>query len=88
MIVIFADRGTEDVFNGKNTSSAWKTCPNQIWSVAYRKLDQLDSAVELVDLATQPGNHLEPLLGDRKGQHSIKINDQYRICFIGRNLTH
>jgi proteic killer suppression protein len=82
MIVSFADRGTEDIFNGKNTPSARKKCPNQIWSVAFRKLDQLDSAVELVDLATPPGNHLEALAGDRKGQHSIRINDQYRICFI------
>jgi len=82
MIVSFANRGTEDIYNGDNTSSARKTCPNQIWSVACRKLDQLDSAVILSDLAVLPGNHLEPLSGDRKGQHSIKINDQYRICFI------
>jgi proteic killer suppression protein len=82
MIVSFANRGTEDIFNGKNTPPARKTCPNQIWSVTYRKLDQLDSAVELVDLATPPGNHLEALSEDRKGQHSIRINDQYRICFI------
>jgi proteic killer suppression protein len=81
MIASYADLGTEDVFNGKNTSSARKKCPNQIWSVAYRKLDQLDSAVELEDLATPPGNHLKALAGDRKGQHSIRINNQYRICF-------
>ncbi|MGB2964123.1 MAG: type II toxin-antitoxin system RelE/ParE family toxin [Anaerolineales bacterium] len=82
MIVSFAAKGTEDIFNGKNSPSARKTCPNQIWSVAFRKLDQLDSAIELLDLAIPPGNHLEALKGDRKGQHSIKINDQYRICFI------
>jgi toxin HigB-1 len=82
MIVSFADQGTKDVFNGKNSSSARKQCPNQIWRVAFWKLDQLDSAVELVDLATPPGNRLEILAGDRKGQHSIRINDQYRICFI------
>jgi len=82
MIVSFADQGTEDVFNGKNSSSARKQCPKQIWKVAFRKLDQLDSAVELVDLATPPGNRLEALSGDRKGQHSIRINDQYRICFF------
>ena len=75
MIVSFADQGTEDVFNGKNTSYARKKCPNQIWNVAFRKLDQLDSAVELVDLATPPGNRLEALSGYRKGQHSIRIND-------------
>jgi len=82
MIVSFADQGTEDIFNGKNSSSARKLCPNQIWKIAFRKLDQLDSAVELVDLATPPGNRLEGLSGDRKGQHSIRINNQYRICFI------
>ena len=82
MIVSFADQGTEDIFNGKNSSSARKKCPNQIWSVSFRKLDQLDSAVELGDLATPPGNRLEALIGDRRGQHSIRINDQYRICFI------
>ena len=82
MILSYADQGTEDIFNGKNTSLARKKCPNQIWSVAFRKLDQLDSAVEIVDLATPPGNRLEALTRDRKGQHSIRINDQYRICFI------
>ena len=87
MIVSFADRDTEDIFNGKNSSSARKKCPNQIWNVAFRKLDQLDSAVELIDLAAPPGNHLEGLSGDRKGQHSIRINDQYRIVLFGLNLV-
>ena len=82
MIVNFADRGSEDVFDGKNTASARKTCPNQIWNVAQRKLDQIDSATELIDLAIPPGNRLEALSGKRDGQHSIRINDQYRICFI------
>jgi proteic killer suppression protein len=50
--------------------------------VAFRKLRQLDSADRLSDLASPPGNHLEALHGDRKGQHSIRINDQWRICFI------
>lgn len=49
--------------------------------VALRKLRQLDAAVELRDLASPPGNRLEALHGDRKGQHSIRINDQWRICF-------
>jgi proteic killer suppression protein len=49
--------------------------------VAFRKLDQLDSATELVDLAVPRGNRLEALKGDRKGQHSIRINERYRICF-------
>lgn len=49
--------------------------------VAQRKLRQLDSAVILADLASPPGNRLEPLAADRKGQHSIRINDQWRLCF-------
>ena len=50
--------------------------------VARRKLAMLDAAVVLRDLATPPGNHLEALRGDRAGQHSIRINQQYRICFV------
>jgi proteic killer suppression protein len=53
--------------------------------VALRKLRQLDSADRLTDLASPPGNHLEALRGDRAGQHSIRINDQWRICFIWRD---
>ena len=53
--------------------------------VAQRKLRQLDIATELRDLASPPGNHLEALKGDRKGQHSIRINEQWRICFYWRN---
>jgi len=82
MIVNFADRGTEDIFDGKNTATARKKCPNQIWTVTQRKLDQVDSATELSDLAIPPGIRLEALSGKREGQHSIRINDQYRICFI------
>jgi toxin HigB-1 len=50
--------------------------------VAQRKLRQLDTASELKDLAAPPGNRLEPLKGDRKGQYSIRINDQWRVCFV------
>ena len=53
--------------------------------VAQRKLRQLDIATELRDLASPPGNHLEALKGDRKGRHSIRINDQWRICFLWRD---
>ena len=81
MIRTFADRGTEDVFDGKNTAAARRSCPKSLWSVAYRKLDQLDSAITLADLRIPPGNRLEALKGDRKSQHSIRINEQYRICF-------
>jgi toxin HigB-1 len=82
MIVSFDAQATEDVYNGKNTKAARSCCPRTIWSVAQRKLDQLDSSTEIVDLRIPPGNRLEKLGGDREGQHSIRINDQYRICFV------
>jgi toxin HigB-1 len=53
--------------------------------IARRKLRQLDSATELRDLAAPPGNRLEALRGDRKGQHSIRINNQWRLCFVWRD---
>ena len=52
--------------------------------VAQRKLAHLDAAMELRDLAAPPGNRLEALRGDRQGQHSIRVNDQWRICFVWR----
>lgn len=82
MIVTFEGGGTEDVFDGRDTRRARRMCPHAIWRVARRKLDMLDSAVVLSDLAIPPGNRLERLTGDRSGQHSIRINDQYRICFV------
>ena len=81
MIRSFGDRGTEDVFDGANSAAARKVCPQPLWSIAWRKLDQIDSAEELADLRVPPGNRLEPLRGDRAGQHSIRINEQYRVCF-------
>ena len=82
MIVSFKDEGTEDIFNGKNTKAARKTCPESLWKVAARKLDQLDSVTALKELRVPPDNRLEALTSNRKGQHSIRINDQYRICFV------
>lgn len=82
MIRSFKDEGTEDIFNGKNTRAARKVCPASLWKVATRKLDQLDSVTSLDELRIPPGNRLETLTGNRKGQYSIRINDQYRICFI------
>ncbi len=86
MIKSFKDAGTEDIFNGENTKAARKICPSSIWKVASRKLDQLDSVTALQELRIPPNNKLEALSGDRKGQHSIRINDQYRICFMWTNL--
>ena len=82
MIVSFKDSGTEDIFNGENTRAARRACPPGLWKVAARKLDLLDSAASLQDLRAPPGNRLEALRGDRKGQHSIRINERYRICFV------
>lgn len=84
MIVSFRGQGTEDIFNGRNTRAARKTCPELVWKIARRKLDQLDSLTKIDELRIPPGNQLEALGGDRKGQHSIRINDQYRICFHWR----
>jgi len=81
VVVSFRDQGTEDIYHGRNTKAARKTCPREIWSVAQRKLDYLKAADELDDLRVPPGNQLEPLKGDRQGQHSIRVNRQYRICF-------
>jgi proteic killer suppression protein len=78
----FRGQGTEDVFNGQRTKAARRACPSSLWSVAVRKLEYLDSVVQLDDLRVPPGNRLEALSGDRRGQHSIRINDQYRICFV------
>ena len=77
----FHDQGTEDIFNGVDSKHARRTCPNQIWKVAQRKLDQVSAAATLGDLRIPPQNRLEALTGDRKGQHSIRVNDQYRVCF-------
>ena len=81
MILSFKDRGTEDIFDGDDSKNARKVCPINLWSVARRKLDQLNAAVSLNDLKIPPGNRLEALQSDREGQHSIRVNDQYRICF-------
>ena len=81
MIVTFHDQGTDDVFNGVNSKAAKKICPEIVWRVARRKLDQLDTVMRLDELRIPPGNRLEALSHDRKGQHSIRINDQYRLCF-------
>ena len=81
MIRSFRDAGTEDLFYGRDSKAARRRLPIALWVVASRKLDAVDQAGELGDLQVPPGNRLEALRGDRAGQHSIRINDQYRICF-------
>jgi len=77
VIVSFRDKGTEDLFDGRDTKLARKSCPSDLVRVARRKLDQLNQAVVLGDLRAPPGNRLEKL----EGQYSIRINDQWRVCF-------
>lgn len=79
-IMPFKDRGTEDIFDGEDSRRARKTLPSNLHDRAGRTLDQLSAAVSL-DSLSLPGLHLEKLTGDRVGQHSIRINDQCRICF-------
>lgn len=81
MIRSFAGRGTEDVFNGVDSKAARRTCPSELWKVARRKLDRVNAAVVLDDLREPPNNKLKSLGRARKGQHAIRINDQYRVCF-------
>jgi proteic killer suppression protein len=80
MIRSFKDRRTEDFFAGANVKkfAGFK-------KVAERKLVVLDGAAKLGDLAATPGNRLEKLSGDRAGQYSIRINDQWRICFVWKD---
>lgn len=77
MIVSFANRPTEKLWRGHRPP---ELAPS-ILKVALRKLTQLEAAASLADLKIPPGNRLEPLKGGRKGQHSIRINDQFRVCF-------
>lgn len=78
MIRSFADRDAEALFHGRFA----RRLGADLQRVAQRKLRQLHSAQALRDLAAPPGNRLEQLKGDRAGQHSIRINDQWRICFV------
>jgi len=77
MIRSFRDKATERVFNRERV----RKFDLKLQRLAQRKLAILDAAEALDDLRVPPGNRLEKLSGDRKGQHSIRINDQWRICF-------
>ena len=82
MIRSFANKATEQLSQRKRV----KSIDPRIERVALRKLRQLNAAVVLEDLRVPPGNRLERLQGDRFGQHSIRINDQWRICFRWTDL--
>ncbi len=81
MIKAIRDRETAKIFSRQRSSRL----PVDIQQVAYRKLRMLNSAQSLADLSLSPGNRLEKLSGDREGQHSIRINDRWRICFKWRD---
>lgn len=80
MIKSFADRDTARIFNREYV----RRIPPALHSVAWRKLAQIHASTRLDSLRIPPGNRLEALRGNRAGQHSIRINDQWRICFIWR----
>ncbi len=80
MIRSFADTATADLFNGV-ASKAARRMPKALWPVVRRKLDMLNAARDVNDLRQPPGNRLEALKGDRRGQFSIRVNDQFRITF-------
>lgn len=81
MIKSFSDKETKKIYNQVFS----KKLPNDIQGIALRKLIMIDNATCLDDLRIPPSNHLEKLSGDREGQYSIRINDQYRICFREEN---
>ena len=81
MIKSFADNDTEALFHGMRP----RKLPSELWRRGARKLWILNAATELSELRVPPGNRLEKLKGDREGQHSIRINDQWRICFVWRD---
>jgi proteic killer suppression protein len=81
VIASFRDKRAAVLFQGRIP----KGFPSDIANTARRKLRMLDAAMRLEDLRVPPGNRLEALAGDRAGQHSIRINDQWRICFIWRD---
>jgi proteic killer suppression protein len=81
MIASFRDKETETIWQGRRS----RRLPGDIQAVALRKLRLLNNARRLEDLRIPPANRLEALKGDRAGQHSIRINDQWRICFVWRD---
>lgn len=82
VIVSFHDRETREIYDGVSTKRSRKRLPQASWRVAQRKLDQLHAATRLQDLRAPPANRLEALVHDREGRYAIRINDQYRVCFV------
>jgi toxin HigB-1 len=82
LIKSFSDRGTYEFWD---TGKSRGMPPANLRKAARKKLAILHAATALNDMRIPPGNRLEALVGDRKGQHSIRINDQFRVCFVWRN---
>lgn len=82
MIVSFRDSASEDIYDDRRSKGARRRLPIALWSIAQRKLSQMNAVGRLLDLAVPPGNRLEELRGDRRGEHSVRINERYRICFV------
>jgi proteic killer suppression protein len=82
MIQGFRNKASASIYDDEATAPARRLLPMPLWRVAQRKLQLIHRATSLHDLAAPPANHLETLKGDRVGQHSIRINEQYRICFV------
>ncbi len=81
MIASFKDADAQELYD----TGTSRRIPSEIQRVALRKLKYMNNAEDLNDLRVLPANHLEALSGDRKGQHSIRINDRYRLCFVWKN---
>jgi proteic killer suppression protein len=80
VILDFGDAATKDLFEGIPSKSA-RRIPQNLWTVARRKLDMLNAAQGLMDLTAPPANRLEALKGNWRGYHSIRVNDQFRVVF-------
>lgn len=84
MIKSFRDKETRKLFEGQKS----KALPQNLRRNALKKLSQLHFAEDINDLRVPPGNRLEKLSGDREGQHSIRVNEQYRVCFVWEDGAH
>jgi proteic killer suppression protein len=76
-----AGGGTQDIFDGADTAEARRTLPRELHAKAARLMDRISAATQPADLRIPIGNRLEKLKGNRSGQYSVRINEQYRICF-------
>ena len=80
MIGTLADDATRDIWNGRNSKAA-RRIPRELWPIVRRKLDQIDAVTRLDDLKVPPRNRSHALVGNLRGLHAVRVNDQYRIVF-------